>query len=297
MRNLRHYIKSPWRPSLIIIIGSIVGIVFIALLRKDPNLASALVAFGTLLLAIVTAMVIDNSRQQEKRRKKEGLLNEIIEWADSIARSAINRQKTTQPQFWKTKLEYKFWMAKIEYVTAITTTSFKDLLPCVENINKEIGKAINATEEAIKMKKTTNNLKCSEEKLTEAVKELFKKAAKIKTTDIEQKEGNMSKEDEATGSNEPTLKDIEDHLKQQDIQMKKGTYFTGAAFGGAIALIGVSFMVQRSFQLSPQVYIWFLITVGLCFMFWCRWKPSKVKYRSLYKPSDLHILGRTIYVM
>lgn len=221
MRNLRHYIKSPWRPSLIIIVGSIVGIVFIALLRKDPNLASALVAFGTLLLAIVTAMVIDNSRQQEKRRKKEGLLNEIIEWADNIARSAINRQKTTQAQFWKTKLEYKFWMAKNEYITAITTISFKDLLPCVENINKELGKAINATEEAIKMKKTTNNLKCSEEKLTEAVKELFKKAAKIKTTDIEQKEGNISKEDEATGSNEPTLKDIEEHLKRQDQDKEK----------------------------------------------------------------------------
>ena len=52
----------------------------------DPNLATAMVAFATLLLAFVAAMSIDATRAQDKRRRKEALLNEIIEWAMDAAK-------------------------------------------------------------------------------------------------------------------------------------------------------------------------------------------------------------------
>jgi len=58
----------------------------------DEKVSMALVAVGTLLLAIVTAYAVDNSRQQEKRRIEEGLLKEIIEWAIDINNSYFDNK-------------------------------------------------------------------------------------------------------------------------------------------------------------------------------------------------------------
>lgn len=72
--------------------------VFIALVitfQKDPNLASAMVAFGTLVLALVTALHILNSNEQEKRRRRERLLNEIIEWVVDVGKKC---EYETDPQ-------------------------------------------------------------------------------------------------------------------------------------------------------------------------------------------------------
>jgi uncharacterized membrane protein YfcA len=91
------FIKRNWRTLLFSIIGGVVGVVFVEMLREDVNLATAMVAFGTLILAIVTAMAIDSSRAIEKRRRQEELakerrnrderlLNEIIEWAIEIVK-------------------------------------------------------------------------------------------------------------------------------------------------------------------------------------------------------------------
>lgn len=49
-----------------------------------PNIANGIIAFGTLMLALVTSLHILNSNDQEKRRRKERLLNEIIEWAFDV---------------------------------------------------------------------------------------------------------------------------------------------------------------------------------------------------------------------
>ena len=78
------FIERNWRTLLFGIIGGVVAVVFVEMLRGDVNLATAMVAFGTLILAIVTAMAIDSSRAMERRNKKERLLNEIIEWATEI---------------------------------------------------------------------------------------------------------------------------------------------------------------------------------------------------------------------
>ena len=64
------------------------------ILKSDPGLANAYVAIGTLILAIVTALLagftwlnIINSSEREIRYRKERLLNEIIEWSIDITRA------------------------------------------------------------------------------------------------------------------------------------------------------------------------------------------------------------------
>ena len=86
----------------------------ISIIKSDPQLASAYVAVGTLILAFVTALLagftwlsIRSGDEREKRRKKEALLNEIIEWAEAVANSAIGRQTKDPHELWKTKLDYK----------------------------------------------------------------------------------------------------------------------------------------------------------------------------------------------
>ncbi len=89
----------------------------------------------------------------------------------------------------------------------------------------------------------------------------------------------MSKEGEATGNDEPTLKDIEKHLKRQDRQMAQGSYLTGAAVGAAIILVAVSLWIGRT-VLSADAFYWnyiFLLIFGFGFMSWCQYKISKIK--------------------
>ncbi len=75
----------------------VVSLVLILLLSHYTGYANALVAWGTLMLAYATFMLIQNSNEQEKRRreeelakesrdKKERLLNEIIEWATDVTK-------------------------------------------------------------------------------------------------------------------------------------------------------------------------------------------------------------------
>ncbi len=89
----------------------------------------------------------------------------------------------------------------------------------------------------------------------------------------------MSKESETPASNEPTLKDIEEHLKRQDKQAGRAIYFAGAVLGASIILVAVSLWVGN-FVLSQTAFYWqyiSLLLAGFGFMFWCWWKLSKVK--------------------
>ncbi len=88
---MKNFIKSHWRLLLVVTVFAVVAIVFFNILWGDPNLASAIVAFGTLTLALVTGLHIVNSNEQEKHRRKERLLNEIIEWAIEVAKCGIER--------------------------------------------------------------------------------------------------------------------------------------------------------------------------------------------------------------
>jgi hypothetical protein len=184
------FVKDHWRSLLAIVLVFIVCIVFINMLWGNPNLATAFVAFGTLLLVIVTAMTIDNIRAQEKRNRKERWLNEIIEWAEDVANSAISRQKKDKTQLWKTRSDYKIRKVKGTYIKGIAGSHFKDLLSFIKNINSKLDQAISDVEKELGKKTTkaisTKSIRESEENLTKAVERLLEEAAKSKTRAIRQ---------------------------------------------------------------------------------------------------------------
>lgn len=106
--RLKRFVKGNWRTLLFATLGGAVGVAFISMLRVDVPLATSMVAFGTLLLAIVTAMTIDNSRRQEERRRQdelakekrlrdERLLDEIGDWALAVVNSSFGGEVTTIP--------------------------------------------------------------------------------------------------------------------------------------------------------------------------------------------------------
>ena len=85
----------------------------------------------------------------------------------------------------------------------------------------------------------------------------------------------MTNKDEIIPNQELTLQDIKKHLERQDRQTAKSIYLSGAGFGGAVALVGISLWLGSLSQ-SIANYI-FLIVVGVGFMAWCQNKQQKIK--------------------
>jgi len=73
--------RKYWKQYAIALIFFFVALAFIFLLMQNASLANATVAFGTLILALITAISIINANDQSKRDRKERWINEIIEWA------------------------------------------------------------------------------------------------------------------------------------------------------------------------------------------------------------------------
>ncbi len=88
--NLFKKIITDHSIKIVFIIFLVVAVYFIKMARSDTSLANALVAFGTLILALVTALSILNSINREKRDRKERLFNEIIGWAENIIKSGYS---------------------------------------------------------------------------------------------------------------------------------------------------------------------------------------------------------------
>ena len=91
-------IKKFWKQYLVFVLMFFLTIGFYLALEANPKTSEAIVAFGTMILALVTAISILNSNAQEKRRgeetlarenrdRKERLLNEIIEWAIDVSKT------------------------------------------------------------------------------------------------------------------------------------------------------------------------------------------------------------------
>ncbi len=253
-------------------------------------------------------------KEREERDRKERLLNEIIEWAEDIGKCGIEpdielhldyriagaydydtttreiedgegksdkvivaeikhrKQLLTHILMYRTKNNYMSIIApKINKELGVVMTEV------VSGLDKQLGllrKALIDVEHT-----STTDISLEMGKLTKSATKLIKEATKIKAKDIGKKE-NMSKVgDEITESNEPTIKDIEEHLKKQDKQIARGTYTTGAAVGAAIILVAVSLWIERV-TLSQGSFYWhyiFLLVVGFGFMAWCGWKQSRIK--------------------
>lgn len=294
MKKPWRYIKTHWRLLLLATSFSVVLVVFFNILWGDPNLAVAIVAFGTLMLALVTAVSIDNSRQQEKRRRKEGLLNEIIEWAMDIAKPkyALNlmslasttisvEDQATVLQLSQASYTHTL-IVRGNYIAKISLVFTKDLTIAVEKGKDDLEKHADLIHDWIDGKTTSEAIGKHDHALGQSANKVIEEAVKIKTKEIgEGGEKNMpkEKEDEATGSNELSLKHIEEHLKRQDRQTKQMIYFAGAAFGASIILVAVSLWIGKV-VLSATAFFWqyiFLLAVGFGFMSWFWYKQSKVK--------------------
>jgi hypothetical protein len=76
--------KQYWRQYTIALAFVTVAVVFLIILVRNTSLANAIVAFGTLILALITTLSIINANDQAKRDRKERWINEIIEWAVNV---------------------------------------------------------------------------------------------------------------------------------------------------------------------------------------------------------------------
>ena len=107
--------------------------------------AAILVGGGTLFLGFMAWRTIRQTKNIQKAEKRERLLNEIIEWAEDVAKSAINRRTLSREELWKAKLSYKFHKAKSKYIEGIVGSSFKDFYDLVEEINTKLDRLIEVT--------------------------------------------------------------------------------------------------------------------------------------------------------
>ena len=286
----------------------------ITILLEDNNWVG-ISALTTMLLAIAAFWTIKaadtreerrrkDEIEKEKRERKERLLNEIIDWAVDVGKcgsdisilfspeavglsidsvTEYEHQKITeamtQTHLGTLLLRYKAIVARREYARTAISAFGGNLSTKEKEVSDELNKFLPVLDRRIKGNATDEDVRKAEEELNESARILIEEATKIKTRDIGKEEENMSKEVKATGSKEPTLKSIEDHLKHQDIQMKKGNYLTGAAVGASIILVAVTLWVGRT-VLSTDAFYWtyiFLVAIGFGFMSWCRYKQRKVK--------------------
>ncbi len=165
---------------------------FVFLYVNIDDLADVFTVWATLILAGVAVFSFEESRrlreenkQREERDRKERLLNEIIEWAEDVAKSAISRRTLSREELWKAKLSYKFHKAKSKYIEGVVGSSFKDFYDLVEGIDTKLDRLIEVTtkftrESMVDGKKLSDY----EAELTESVEKLLIETAKTKTTGI-----------------------------------------------------------------------------------------------------------------
>jgi len=76
---------------------------------------------------------------------------------------------------------------------------------------------------------------------------------------------------------EPTLRDIMEHLKKQDKRTSRAVYLNGFAFGASIILVGLSLWIGNMVAISYAGNCVFLIIAGFAFISWCSYKQRKIK--------------------
>ncbi len=77
--------RKYWKQYAIALIFFFIAVVLLIMLVRNTSLANAIVAFGTLILALITTFSIINANDQARRDRKERWINEIIEWAINIS--------------------------------------------------------------------------------------------------------------------------------------------------------------------------------------------------------------------
>jgi hypothetical protein len=132
--------------------------VTILIFQRDPQLAGAYTAVGTLILASVTAFLafftflsVKSGYDREKRERKERLLNEIIEWAESVAKSSLETgvfdetipvsglaAERALPELLDSVADFRVARAESVYISSIASEISPKLKKSVDNLTEEI---------------------------------------------------------------------------------------------------------------------------------------------------------------
>jgi len=230
----------------------------------------------TFLLAIAAFWTIRQNYSLQRRERRERLLNEIIDWAIEILKfDPIPKQTVFEPKFteekptvadvillWQVELQtlLRPIIAKGAYVNRISKTYGKTLWSatneaayCLGNIIEYINKLENTYSSVEALKKPNEDLRKSAILIIE-------EATKIKTRDIGKKGEDMSNEDEAKETDEPTIKDIEEHLKRQDRQTKWRWLFS---LGVSVMAVGLTWFIATTTRGVLDFNSLFIFFVGL----------------------------------
>ncbi len=202
------------------IVGWIIGISILLVLLlytliANPNMSIALSAFSTIALTIFAAVTLflnyqarkdatdreerdRNARNdRENRDRKERLLNEIIEWAEDVAKlnfkiynvveAQISKESWVENGIGEIVSQFQLIEAKGDYINSIALSSFKvdkKLSKDIKAVNKEIRELVDVSVKRMDGEVTTEAVQEHMNILRLKILELFKEAAKIKTRDI-----------------------------------------------------------------------------------------------------------------
>jgi len=182
-----------------IIITSFIALLYLNVKEGFTNLAlsSGLLAITTIVLAIVAFGAIWQNHSLQKRERKERLLNEIIEWAEDVARlnfkiynfveAQISKESWIESSIGEIVSQFQVVEAKGAYMNSIAISSFKEdkkLNKDIKAINKGIRKLVDVSVKRLDGEVTTEAVQKYMNILRLKITELFKEAAKIKTRDI-----------------------------------------------------------------------------------------------------------------
>jgi hypothetical protein len=157
---------------------------------KDPvAIATLVLAFVTVFLAIGTFLTIRQNRKFREKDRKERLLNEIIEWAEDVVKSATYRRKQDRDELWDAHQKYLSSEAKCEYMIQIVLSCFVNLSNHLQAVITQLDNTTKFTEEALSNslpggKPNTSKLIPQEKLLREQIVVLIAEIAKLKTKDI-----------------------------------------------------------------------------------------------------------------
>lgn len=251
------------------------------------KLPEALVAFGTLMLALAAFWSIKGSNEQEERRRRDEVerekrdrneqwLNEIIQWAtDTVTATEIGdirivplEGKQLVGGLYATASPLK---SRSQYIKHLASTFDSSLEDAMQKASSTLESYISSLNDAIvaesaEFKNVVKEAMGHGNSLRKLAGKVIDNASRIKTSNISRLTNgeNMSSKDNTRNNKELTLKDIEKHLKKQDVTLKRGAYFAGYIFGATLFFLAVS-QLAGNYILKNELYnitFWWLMLLG-----------------------------------
>lgn len=159
----------------------------------------AISAGATFILALAAFWAIWQTHGIQKRERKERLLNEIIEWAEDVARlnfkiynfieAQLRKESWVEIGIGEIVSQFQVVEEKGVYMNSIAVSSFKEnkkLSKAVKAINKEMRELVDVSVRRLDKEITSEEVKNHMSLLRLKITDLLKEAAKIKARDIGQ---------------------------------------------------------------------------------------------------------------